>query len=115
MKRIYLLVVLFFPLSLFAQLDNSFGSEGRALVHFQKPSGGGPSIIEPADQKVLISGTCYVGTTLYYYIARFTTDGNLDPAFNGIGVVMLPFNLGYIGTSYLAIQSTVISFSPVMP
>jgi uncharacterized delta-60 repeat protein len=106
MKPIYLLVVLFFPLSLFAQLDNGFGSEGRALVNFQKPSAGGPSLIQPADQKILTSGTCYVGTTLYYYIARFTTDGNLDPSFNGIGVVLIPFNLGYIGTPYLALQST---------
>ena len=106
MKQLYFVLVIFLPLSLFAQLDNSFGSEGRALVNFYKPSGGGPSIIQPADQKILTAGTCYLGTTLYYYIARFTTDGNLDPSFNGIGVVLLPFDLGYIGTPYLAVQST---------
>jgi uncharacterized delta-60 repeat protein len=105
MKQLYFLVLLLAPLALFAQLDNSFGSEGRAAVDFGTPSSGGPSIVQPADQKIVTAGLTTSGGVRYWYLARFTTTGNLDETFGNGGVVFLAFNIGALEPPFLAIQS----------
>jgi uncharacterized delta-60 repeat protein len=106
MKHLFFFVILLAPLGLFAQLDNSFGSEGRVAVNFGTPVNGGPVLIQPADQKIVMAGLTTSGSARYWYVARFTADGSLDPSFGNGGVLYLAFNIGALETPYLAIQST---------
>ena len=105
MKQLFFLLMLLAPLALFAQLDNSFGSEGRAAVDFGTPSSGGVSIVQPADQKIVTAGLTTSGGVQYWYLARFTTTGDLDPSFGNGGVCFLAFNIGALEPPCLGIQS----------
>jgi len=70
-------------------MDSSFGTAGvvKVLPFHATRCGGGPVALQP-DGKVLLAGSCNIGTgpnsTGFSTIVRFNTNGSLDSAF-GIG------------------------------
>ena len=81
-------------------LDASFGGVGIVTTDFGTPSDSARSIAIQADGRIVVAGGA--GTSVA--IARYNTDGTLDPTFSGDG--RLTMSLGGSGVaSALAIQA----------
>jgi uncharacterized delta-60 repeat protein len=87
-------------------LDPSFGSGGRVLTDL----GGGSfdaafaMVLQP-DGKIVVAGSTrppgsYDEHPPDFLVARYTTDGTLDPTFGGTGVVTKDFQAGWADTAY---------------
>ena len=73
--------------------DSSFGNNGISIT--QAATGGnswGASITIQPDEKIVVAGT----TGYDFTVARYLTDGGLDNAFNGNGVLV--FHIGQAGS-----------------
>jgi uncharacterized delta-60 repeat protein len=108
MKKIYFLLVVltpFFSLPLLAQLDNVFGTGGRALATLGTSSDGRAMLIQPADQKIVVAGVTSDGTNSYFAVARFTDSGALDPKFGTGGKIQIPVAAIALEGPSIAIQS----------
>jgi uncharacterized delta-60 repeat protein len=84
-------------------LDRTFGSGGKASVHFK--SGGEPSAMAVGSDGsiVLVGGN--VPDVDRFQVARFTADGALDPTFAGDGKVTTNTGLGEEAATGVAIQA----------
>jgi uncharacterized delta-60 repeat protein len=84
-------------------LDQSFGTGGKAIVDFGDPSSLDFStvfdVVLQANGKIVTVGQFRQD----FLVARYTTDGHLDPTFNHDGVLRTNFG-GREGASRLAIQ-----------
>lgn len=87
-------------------LDTSWGNGGIATTAFPAAEFATTrdSIVQ-ADGKVIVVGT--VGDNDYstFAIARFTTDGNLDPTFSGDGMIQVGFMQEHASARSVAIDS----------
>jgi uncharacterized delta-60 repeat protein len=73
-------------------LDGGFGSGGRAFLTI--PGGSATTAWDLAiasDGKIVVVGVGLVGQVIEVVVARYKTDGTLDPTFDHDGIVLFPF------------------------
>ena len=76
-------------------LDNSFGSNGKATVSFGSGWDYGQDLLVQPDGKIVLAGGAYAGDWNHDFgLVRFKTDGTLDTSFGGDGKVTTEF-FGY--------------------
>ncbi|MGQ0592895.1 MAG: hypothetical protein ACT4QB_09650 [Gammaproteobacteria bacterium] len=66
-------------------LDNSFGNGGVVLTDFGAPSRAQALVLQPGAKLVAAGST---GNTHDFALARYNTDGSLDPSFGNAGLVV---------------------------
>lgn len=71
-------------------LDTSFGSGGKILpdVHFGFTGSGGGGLLLQPDGKIVFVGSMDFDANRWIALARYNTDGTLDPSFDGDGMVL---------------------------
>jgi uncharacterized delta-60 repeat protein len=88
------------------QLDRTFGGDGRVITNISRGNDGAADVAIQANGKIVAVGRA---STRHYYgkfaLARYRTDGHLDPAFGGDGVVTTNFAKRQDAASAVAIQS----------
>ncbi|UQW99489.1 calcium-binding protein [Streptomyces sp. RerS4] len=80
-------------------LDPTFGSDGRVTTPFPEPVSGN-DIARQSDGKLVVVGASGAG----FALARYDTNGGLDPAFAGDGTVTSDFGGGSHTANAVAIQ-----------
>jgi uncharacterized delta-60 repeat protein len=73
-----------------ASLDRGFSGDGRATVNFTPRFDGAKAVAVQPDGKIVAAGSA-AGKGGRFALARFRTDGTLDPAFGGDGRVLTNF------------------------
>jgi uncharacterized delta-60 repeat protein len=76
-------------------LDSSFDGDGIVITDFVGDEDGAADVAIQGDGKIVAAGTVLVSGTGYDFgVARYNTDGSLDPTFDGDGIVTtdLSFN-----------------------
>jgi uncharacterized delta-60 repeat protein len=93
-------------------LDPGFGDDGRVTMAFDPPGGwsedSANAVAVQPDGKIVVAGTkgCrldHLAPECSFAVARYDTDGMLDPSFSGDGVVLTHFSSG-AAASDLALQ-----------
>jgi uncharacterized delta-60 repeat protein len=72
------------------ELDPTFGTGGRVFTTFNSLASSGTSIAIQPDAKILAGG--FTGGNQRFALARYQTDGTLDPTFDGDGKVTTAFS-----------------------
>lgn len=87
-------------------LDSDFGTAGTTVTHVGQRHDYARAIAMQPDGNIVVVGSCTTENTniAYYCLARFTTNGSLDTAFNGRGSTVTPIGSGYDYASAIAIQ-----------
>lgn len=67
-------------------LDTSFSGDGRQNTDFGNGSRGANGLALQPDGKILVVGTGLGPTGADFAVARYNTDGSLDPTFSGDGI-----------------------------
>ncbi|MFI8913205.1 calcium-binding protein [Streptomyces sp. NPDC053513] len=80
-------------------LDPAFGSDGRVTTPITG-SAEGNDVARQADGKLVVVGMSEAG----FALARYGTNGALDPTFNGDGIVTSDFGAGFHSANAVAIQ-----------
>jgi uncharacterized delta-60 repeat protein len=87
------------------QLDTGFGGDGKVTTNFTGGHDPAFSLAIQADGKVVAAGTAnYRGTNARFALARYETNGVLDPTFGGDGKVTTNFSRAWDGAYSVAIQ-----------
>jgi len=88
-------------------LDPSFSGDGLVTTNFTPGLDYGEELELQGDGKIVVGGTAnYYGRNARFALARYVTDGTLDPSFSGDGLVTTNFTPGFDGAFGLAIQPT---------
>ncbi len=86
-------------------LDNSFGLTGRVTTEFGSPDDQALDVqIDNQGRIVVVGKTCQTATTCDFALARYNSNGNLDPTFGNGGKVITDFLGGGDVANALAIQ-----------
>jgi uncharacterized delta-60 repeat protein len=87
-------------------LDPTFSGDGKQLTDFGAMDGADDAAIQ-ADGKIVVSGDrCNAAAACDLAMARYNSNGTLDPTFSGDGKQLVPFGGGSNGTwGGLAIQA----------
>ena len=83
-------------------LDAGFGVGGKVLTDFTSGYDYAAGVAVQTDGKIVVVGTTGSGK---FALARYNSDGTLDPSFGGHGKVMTGFSAGGSGASAVAIQA----------
>jgi len=71
-------------------LDSTFGTGGKVTIDFFGANDGARDVVvQPNDQKIILSGFATNGSERQFAFARFNPDGSLDPTFGQGGKVVL--------------------------
>ena len=70
-----------------ATLDTSFSGDGKVITPFGSLNDGALAIALQPDGKIVAAGYSYQGTQFLVALARYNSDGSLDPTFDGDGRV----------------------------
>ena len=76
-------------------LDNSFSSDGKVTLNIGTGFSVANCIIEQADNKIIVGGYARNSSNKDFALARFNSDGTLDNSFDGDGILLTDFGLGY--------------------
>jgi len=75
-------------------LDTTFSGDGKQITSF----GGGDNLAHAvafqSDGKILVAGEGWNGKTVEFVVYRYLSNGSLDPAFSGDGMVSFGFGAG---------------------
>ena len=69
-------------------LDKNYGRDGYSSSVFMRE----PNAVLQPDGKIVLGGFTMVNNSFDFVLARFNTDGSLDPAFSGDGIVSFDFS-----------------------
>lgn len=73
-------------------LDTSFGGDGTVLTNFGSGSGDQATALAiQADGKIVVAGNSTASGSLDFALARYLSNGSLDPSFSGDGKVTTDF------------------------
>jgi uncharacterized delta-60 repeat protein len=76
-------------------LDRSFGGDGRVVTDFlpgvENGQDAAHSVLVRADGRILAAGSAVAGSGVDFGVARYRSDGSLDPTFDGDGRVATDF------------------------
>jgi len=90
-------------------LDPSFGSNGTVLTDFGFGSGSEdyPSALAlQPDGKIVVAGYSIAGGSHDFALARYLSNGTLDPSFSGDGTVLTNFGSGSTDLAYALVIQT---------
>lgn len=75
------------------ELDFRFGNGGLVITNFagDTNSAGAGEVLVQTDGKIIATGIAITGTKKDFALARYNSDGTLDPTFNGTGIVTTDF------------------------
>lgn len=65
--------------------DTAFSGDGKVTTDFSGFADYGSSVVIQADGKIVVGGRADIGNSADFGLARYNTDGSLDPAFSGDG------------------------------
>ncbi len=100
----FLIVTIHAPDAL--SLDASFSDDGKVTVSFSERDDVGSGIaVQPNDKIVVVGTSDDRSGSSDFAVARFNTDGSLDPSFNGDGRVTTRFSARDDVGSGIAVQS----------
>jgi uncharacterized delta-60 repeat protein len=86
-------------------LDTTFGGDGTVLTNFSAKADIARGVAIQADGKIVAAGSASAGIGSAFALARYNTDGTLDPTFGGDGKVTTQFQ-DTVGTAYgVAVQA----------
>jgi uncharacterized delta-60 repeat protein len=85
--------------------DTSFGGTGKITTDFSGGSDVGRQVAVQSDGKIVVVGSANNGANYDFALARYTTNGVLDTAFNGTGKVTTPIGSGDDQAYSLKVQS----------
>ena len=83
------------------KLDTTFGGDGRVTTHFTRKFEFTPGVAVQANGKILAVGSL----DAKFIVARYRSNGVLDPAFRGDGTVLTKFAGSEAGATAAAIQT----------
>ncbi|HPA18765.1 MAG TPA: choice-of-anchor D domain-containing protein [Verrucomicrobiae bacterium] len=86
-------------------LDTTFGTGGKVVTPVGTGDDSGESIALQSDGKILVAGSCAVGTTFYFALVRYATNGVLDTTFGTGGKVTTPFGTRHGMGASVAVQA----------
>src|SRR5207344_1314339 len=70
-------------------LDTSFSGDGKATTDFTRGLDYGEELEIQTDGRIVVAGAAnYYGRNARFALARYETDGTLDPSFGGDGRVV---------------------------
>lgn len=86
-------------------LDTTFSSDGRVIATFGAVSanGDGGAVLQP-DGQIVMSGACDDGAGVKFCVARFASNGTLDPTFGNAGHVLTTVGSGEAAARATALQ-----------
>lgn len=91
----FVFFVLLLPVRLLAQspgdLDVSFGSGGTVLTAIGLDNDEVGDVAVQPDGKLVVAGHSWEAGAMSFAVARYRSDGALDPSFGGDGIVITPF------------------------
>jgi uncharacterized delta-60 repeat protein len=76
------------------RVDESFGTDGKVITTFSSQYSLGYEIVVQADQKIVVAGTTAPSLSSFlsdFALARYNSDGSLDPTFGLGGIVITDF------------------------
>jgi uncharacterized delta-60 repeat protein/uncharacterized repeat protein (TIGR01451 family) len=76
-------------------LDPSFGAGGKVVTSISDDGDYGRDVAIQADGKIVLVGFSYSGSDTSFAVARYETDGDLDPTFGSGGIVTTTVGSGY--------------------
>jgi uncharacterized delta-60 repeat protein len=88
-------------------VDRSFGGNGKVTTRFRPHVAVGTSVAIQPDGKVVAAGLTYdtASFRLRFALARFLSDGTLDPAFSRNGKVVTKFPHAFASVQSVALQA----------
>lgn len=91
-------------------LDPSLDGDGILITQFTTDPDAGTSIVrQPADGKMLVSGYTTSLPFVFFYVARYNTDGSLDNSFAGDGIFQSPHpGINLAGATALAPDGRIV-------
>ena len=84
-------------------LDTTFGNNGKVITNFGNDSP--KSIAIQSDEKIVVAGVNYNGSSVNFALVRYNTDGSLDTTFDVDGMVTTNYNGSDCHAYSLALQS----------
>src|SRR5262249_57745816 len=88
-------------------LDPTFSGDGRAITDLTPRSDWASGVVIQPDGKIVVAGEAGYGKGARFGVARYTTNGKLDPTFGGDGRVMTNLTKGIDLAYALARQAAV--------
>ncbi|MDQ3712260.1 MAG: FG-GAP-like repeat-containing protein [Acidobacteriota bacterium] len=85
-------------------LDNTFGTGGKVFT-FVGSKGQSYAVALQSDGKIVAAGFADNGANNDFAVARYNTDGTLDPAFDIDGIVIVPIGAGSDQAYAVAVQT----------
>lgn len=86
-------------------LDQSFGSRGKRTTDIKSGNNTISSMAIQKDGKIVVAGTADLKGDYDFAIARYLSNGSLDPAFGVSGIQTTDFGSSFDGVNCMAIQS----------
>ncbi len=72
-------------------LDSTFGTAGKVTTDFGSTSDYGYAVVIQENGKIVVAGYAYDGISFGIALARYNSDGSLDPTLDGDGRVIISF------------------------
>lgn len=85
-------------------LDISFGTGGIATTSVGSGGGAARAVVIQTDGFIVTAGYSFDGSNFDFALVRYKPDGNLDPLFDGDGIVITPVGSGGENANAAAIQ-----------
>jgi len=85
--------------------DSSFGTFGATLTQFPSGIALANTMTMQTDGKIVMAGAVVVGSVVQFAVARYGTNGLLDPSFDGDGMVTTPMALVDDEANAIGVQS----------
>lgn len=85
-------------------LDPSFGNGGKVITRFTQFDNQGYALALQKDGKIVAAGSVHTGKNFDFGVARFNTNGGLDPTFGDGGKLVLEVSEWYDEADCIAVQ-----------
>ena len=85
-------------------LDTSFDGDGKVITPFGGYDAAGAIALQ-SDGKLVVAGSAQIGISTDFALARYNSDGSLDPSFSGDGKVTTNVGTGVDFANSVAVQS----------
>ena len=86
-------------------LDSSFSGDGKAVTDFTSRHDWASAVVVQSDGAILVAGESGYGSGARFGVARYRTDGTLDPSFGGDGKVRTDLTNGIDFAYDMALQA----------
>ena len=91
-------------------LDNSFDADGIVLTNFSPIYATANAVAIQPDGKIFLTGNTTITTNADIVLARYSSNGVLDPSFNYSGKLILPFGYGNEGVNAIISNANGVAY-----